>query len=225
MKICAVFIFLAFYIVTCTAPEVSFSEPPAALYSLIKEAQQLLKNNEMDAAEELLRKALVINPQFFPAYNMLGIMYARKGGRERQGISFFKKSLAIMNRQPAVYKELSGIYLQLGDKDEAWSILQEGVKINPEDFQLNYNLALFALSKKNDPHQAAKFFLKAQEKQPDNVNLLYMTGISYVLAGNKPRVLEYITSLRALKDEYLAVRLEDMMRQREEGQELDVGGL
>ena len=193
-------------------------------YKYLRAAHESFQQSNFDSAEENCRKAVKINPRLFPAYNLLGAIYSAKTGEEEKAIEYFRISLDVAKKQPQLYNQIAALYNRMNMLPEAVTVLEEGLKFSPRDFGLNYNLGLLYLIDKHDADGAVEFFTKALKEQPDNERLLYMTGFAHVLAGEKAEALSYITRLRSINNEYLAVKLEDSMREREMGKGIDVGG-
>jgi len=193
-------------------------------YNYLRAAQESFQQGNFDDAEEKCLKAVKTNPRLFPAYNLLGAIYSAKTGEEEKAIAYFRTSLAIAKKQPQLYNQIAALYNRMNMMDEAVTVLEEGLRFSPGDFGLNYNLGVLYLIDKHDADGAVEFFTTALKEQPDNERLLYITGFAHVLAGEKAQALGYITRLRDLKNEYLAVKLEDSMREREVGTGIDVGG-
>ena len=195
------------------------------VYKLLKEAGEFFERGFYKEAEQNCKAALSVNPRLFYAYNILGAIYAKKRGGERQAILYFEKSLSVSVRQPDIYNEIAALYNRTGETDKAISCLEAGQKHISNNFRLNYNLGLMYLINKHDPETAAGFFSNARKQKPDNARVLFITGFSHVLAGDKAQALEYVTGLRALRNENLAAQLEAVMREKEQGKEIDMAGV
>lgn len=189
------------------------------VYQLAKKAESLFQQGNYAEAEDICKKILEVNPQFHPAYNILGNICIKEKEREKEALSYFKKSISIYPRQASVYVVISLLYRKLNNLAEAISYLQQGLKYSPHNFQLNFNLGFLYLSQKHDPYKAIHFLQIAEKidrvtkKNSDNDKLLYLLGISHMLTGNQFLALEYVTKLREAKNEYLATKLEALIRE------------
>lgn len=188
-----------------------------ALYELIKEAQRLYDQGSYQEAEDLCKQALSSNAHFYPAYNLLGFMYARNEGKEEEAIRYFLKSLEIKKNQIANYTNISSLYNRLGRIEDSLPYLEEGLQHEPDNFQLNYNAGLVYLLFKQDPEHAIPFLKKALKQGVDNDRLLYLTGTAYLLTKKKVVALEFVTELRRVGNDFLAWELENAIRRAEEG--------
>ncbi|MDD4957075.1 MAG: tetratricopeptide repeat protein [Candidatus Omnitrophica bacterium] len=192
--------------------------------ALLKKTQIAVETEDMDEAERLCQEILSINSNVYPAYNILGFIYASREGEQQRAISYLERSLNIVKEQPMVYTQIASLYNQMGDLDTAIEYMEKGLEMDPGDYQLNYNLGLMYFLEKHDPYKASECFIAAGKKEPKDERLLYITGFNFVVMGDKAKALEYVTRLRNIKSEYLASRLEASMREKEEGNTLDVTG-
>ena len=76
-----------------------------------------LREKNYPLAESEFKKALAVNPDFFPAINNLGIIYASQGKNE-EAILEFKKAIALNPNFPEPYLNLMKIYLKKGMYEE-----------------------------------------------------------------------------------------------------------
>lgn len=91
------------FIVCCSlsfADDVSFR-------NLLKDTEDLFNQGYYEETEANCRKILGMNPNFYPAYNILGSMYAQKEGNENKAISYFEKSLAVKPGQPNICNNIA----------------------------------------------------------------------------------------------------------------------
>jgi tetratricopeptide (TPR) repeat protein len=191
--------------------------------ALIEEAQEFFRQGLYDGAEANCKKAIVIDNRCIPAYNILGTIYAQKGGREREAISYFEESLRIRPDQVDVYNQVGFLYNGIGDIDESIKCMNKGLEYAPGDFQLNFNLGLTYLMYKQQADKAVDFLRKAERVNPKFDKLFFLLGLSYLALGDKAPALEFVTKLRKYKNEYLATTLEEAIRKYSQGQGLDMG--
>jgi tetratricopeptide (TPR) repeat protein len=217
-KIIILFTLVLFASVLCQS--LSYAE---SAYELLRSAEKAFKAGKLKEAEEACRGVIKINPEYYPAYNILAIISAQRENGTQEAILYLKRSLEISKEQPNTYNQIASLYNLSGKTEDAIKYYKEGVKHNPSNYQLNYNLGLMYLLEAHEPAEAVKYFRQAEKVNPNYDRLLYITGFSYILAGNEAMVLEYITKLRGIKNEYLATMLEETMRKNEEGNDVDMG--
>jgi tetratricopeptide (TPR) repeat protein len=187
-------------------------------------AREDLVAGEYYSAEQKCRTVLEDNPGSFQANLLLGAVLGKIPGREEEALSYYQSALEIDGNFPGIYGEMSSLYNRLGMDEETIRILTVGVEMFPEESSLNYALGLAYFMNKKDPVKAVSFFNVALKKQPEDHKLLYITGLSEIMAGNIAMALEYITRLREAKNETLATKLEDIIRERYAGSKMDVPG-
>ncbi|MFH1768841.1 MAG: tetratricopeptide repeat protein [Candidatus Omnitrophota bacterium] len=196
----------------------------AAVYSLFKETEVLLDEKDYGRAEENCRKILSIDRESYIAYNFLGRIYMDKG-EEEKAIDYFSKSIDIYPYQPSLFLAIASLKNKLGNAKEVFLSFEQGLKYNPEDFSLNYNLGLLYLLEKQDPHKALALLNKAESLRPISDKLAYLLGITNLLTGKNFLSLEYVSILRDLNKEYLAMQLENFIRKYSEGSSIDISNV
>jgi len=193
--------------------------------TFMRDAQKLYTQGSYEKAALSSKKALKIDPDYFPAYNMLADIYSRRGGFEEEAIAYLEKSLAINPAQAELYNNLSFLYNKIGKVDESVVYMKKGLKHDPENFSLNFNLGLTYLLYKHEPSNALGFLTKAYRKRPDFDKIYFLLGITYLSLNDRVSPLEFVTKLRESKNEYLAAVLEDAIRKANQGQTLEMGSL
>jgi tetratricopeptide (TPR) repeat protein len=191
-------------------------------YASIQQAYELFNQGNYDEAETLCNEFLYTNKDVYQAYNLLGAINEARPGAEQMAIINYKKSISLYPNQLNIYQRLGHLYNVLGDTEHSMHYCKEGLKIYPDDFSLNYNLGVLYLMRQNKPFEAVKYLEAAKKHRPKDENLLYITGIASVIIGDKAQALGYITELRALNNQSLASKMEDMMRSMEEGRGVDM---
>lgn len=190
--------------------------------SLVIEADRLFQEGFYSEAETRCQKAIEMEPDYYPAYTLLGMTYASKEGYEREAISYFSKSLSLQPKQIELYNHISTLYIRLKEHDRALSFLKKGLGQKSDNFEVNFNIGIIYLAFKHDAYAALPYFLKAMAVRSEHDKVVYLVGLTYLLTGKKEMALESVTNLRRLKNEYLAGRLEEGIRKFEVGQTLNV---
>ncbi|MFC1704480.1 tetratricopeptide repeat protein [Candidatus Omnitrophota bacterium] len=193
-----------------------------SIYQLMKEAEGLYKAGNYDQVENRCKRVLEMDPDFFYAYNLLGSIYTQREGFEQEAIAFFTKSLEINDGQVEIYNYVGSLHNRIGNADEAIVFFEEGLERDPDYFYLNFNLGLLYLIQKKDPYKAAEFLGKAQAQRPDYDRVLYLSGLTHSLIGEEYAALESVTMLREIKNEFLAAKLEEIIRKYRQGEGVDV---
>jgi lipopolysaccharide biosynthesis regulator YciM len=78
------------------------------------------------------------------------------------------------------------------------------------------------LINKHDGYSALEHFKKSIKVQPDNDKLQFLTGLSYLATGDRARAVGAVMEVRRLKNEYLAGLLEQIIRQSDQGESVNM---
>lgn len=179
---------------------------------LLQKAQKSYKESLFAETELACMEMMRVNPDFFPAYGIMGKVYAQQDGLEQKAISYFDKSLQLNPKQADTYNDIAFVLNRIDKSDDAITYLTQGLKYEPDNFDLNFSLAVTYLMKKHDVYKALSFLKKAQNARPGYDKVTYLIGIAHFIAGDNALALETVTELRKQKNEYLALRLEEYMR-------------
>lgn len=218
-RLIKIFVCAVFFLSAAPAPYIFAQIRQQEVMPLLQEAERMIREGNYYEAELNCERVLRINSEIFPAHNLLGAIALMK--EDRYGaIYHFEKSLEIQPEQAYIYNRLSELHRQTGEEEKGIGYLKKGIELFPEDFNLNHNLAVYYLTEENDPEKALTYFKKAESHGDANPNFHFLMGLSYVFAGQKINALEQITMLRQAKEELLARRLESVIRQWEEGDDL-----
>ncbi|MDD5421843.1 MAG: hypothetical protein WC592_00085 [Candidatus Omnitrophota bacterium] len=212
-------LFSAALFISCVQPLYGFDP---RIRELLEKAQRAY--DEAIYAESVVccQKMLDLEPEFYPAYNILGKVYAGQDGSEEKAILYFEKSLAIKPSQTEIYNGIAALFNKLNRPDDAISCFLRGTEHDPDNFELNFNAGVTYLVGKRDAHKALEFLSRADKKKPGYDKLIYLIGLSNFITGNNAMALDAVTKLRRQKNEYLASYLESFMRQNSKGQSVDM---
>lgn len=188
-----------------------------------EKSHRFYQERKYDKAIELAETIINDNPDFYPAYNLIG--FCRVEGRREilESIFYFTKSLEINPQQPQIYNFVSVVYNKLGMEERSFEYIKRGLEYNPDSFQLNYSAGLAVLLIEQNPEEALLYFQRAEKSEPDHPGLLYLLGVCRILSRERGMVLESISRLRGLGAWDFAWKLENIIRQIEEGETIDLG--
>ncbi len=130
----------------------------------VKEVDARLFSENMKYAAEQFEEATRYKSDAFDAFFQLGLCY-RDLELPSQATGAFKKALALMPQDPAVYYQLGLLAMEQGINDEAERYFKDGLKINPD-----HALILIALGrlymKRKLPSTAVKTLRQATQLDP-----------------------------------------------------------
>ena len=140
-------------------------------------ADQLYKQDKPEAAAQIYKKAIEINPESVQLYIKLGKCY-RVRGRWEEAEDSFKKAFRIDPFSEELYAEWGRLNNNRHRWDEAEKICREGIKINPRNFRAYRQLAL-CFEYQGRWEEAEKIFKEALRFNPQNSELYFSLGSLY----------------------------------------------
>lgn len=105
---------------------------PARARKEVERACKLLGKLDLTDAEQSLRKAIAIYPDFAEAYNNLGVIYGRLGDREHEREAL-EKAIRINERLAPAYVNLGKMRIAAGDFASAETALNKASRFDPVD--------------------------------------------------------------------------------------------
>ncbi len=117
------------------------SGSPAA--GFVREGVTLFNAGKIDDSAILFRKAYAADPNYAPAYKMLGRVYLAKGDTYRAEM-FFRKSLALDKSLTEIYGWIGDIYWADGDTDKAMEYYERCPDDDPHYAILHYRIGMRA---------------------------------------------------------------------------------
>ncbi len=135
-------------------------------------SEYYLSKKDVRNASDLLEKALkkeLIHPRIYYNYGLIKLEKKDLKG----AISYFEKAYEIDKNFFECIGNLAFCYFQLGDKEKAWQHLQEGLKINPKDFNIlkaSITVAI-ELNKIKEAEELAKKLIELYPNSPEAQSL------------------------------------------------------
>jgi tetratricopeptide (TPR) repeat protein len=123
-----------------------------------------------EEAEPYYRKALEVDPEYFPAYNNLGMARFHAGDFD-QAIALYRKALSIEPKYLQSHNNLATLLYRKGETEEAAAQCQMALRINPDCPHPLGLLAAIADGKGNGV-DAVNFRRRRLALQPDDVETL-----------------------------------------------------
>ena len=160
------------------------AERPEAQLSLAQLYSQLGK---MDQAEAAFKQALVLQPQFIPAY----VNYAnflQQQNQEQVALAILQQGLKI-HQDAALYHSLGLWYVRNKDREKGIKALQRAAELEPDTASYQYVYAV-AIAEKQ-PKQAIKILKSALQKHTGNMELLMALASYYNQLGDQENSLKY----------------------------------
>ncbi len=168
------------------------------------EKDSTLKRQHLLDAQNYLKRALEIHPNYKLGYLLLGNSHFHLGELD-QAITYFRHVLKMDPNYGEGRRNL-GVALResgkiKGEKQNnlvgAISLLEEALTYVPNDFQ-TYHLLGVAYGQKGDTQKAIAYFQKEIELAPKNATAYFNLGIAYRQAGNEAAANENFEKAKAL---------------------------
>jgi TolB-like protein/DNA-binding winged helix-turn-helix (wHTH) protein/Tfp pilus assembly protein PilF len=103
-------------------------------------AELLVFNGEYERAVQQCRKTLEMDPNFGPAYRILGHAYSRLG-RHHEAIKEMERAREFAGSTMSALPDLAYIYAVAGKQSKSRALLEEALKLSDERQNTNWNLA------------------------------------------------------------------------------------
>ena len=148
-----------------------------------------LQTNKLGLAKRLLKKAVLIKPDFVEAYNNLGATL--KGlGEYNEAAKYLQKALQIKPEYVDAYSNLGAVLNILGEYQQAKKYLEKAIKIKPKFLNSYKNLAL-TFQELGDIKQEINCFKKLAELEKTPSDAYQNLARLFVVLGDTPKAIEY----------------------------------
>jgi Flp pilus assembly protein TadD len=145
---------------------------------------------DTEKAIERLHKAVEIHPEYFEAYNNLGVIHLRSGSAG-EAVEAFTKAAEIKPDEPLILRNLGYALLINGDAEKAVAPLAVAARIEPTDARTQATLgeALYQAGREEE----AEIHLKtAVTLDPEITEASYRLGIMYAEQERYPEALQQL---------------------------------
>jgi len=153
----------------------SLVEDPNSVDHLRLLGRALTMQSRLAEAEQSLRQALALRPEFAPLHEDLGGIQSRQR-RLEEAVASFETALRLDPRLPLARKSLGRSLAELGRGDEADATLQSWLEQDPQ--RLNVAVALDHL-KAGRKDEAISTLRKELREHPENVDALHTLAQAY----------------------------------------------
>ncbi len=109
--------------------------------SILQQGEIELDKNHLDKAEELLRRAVELDPSSGRALNKLGVAMIR-GGRKAEAKRCFEQAVLADERHAPAYSNLGNLYREEGNLDRAVELYEKAIRVDPEFPTAYHNLGV-----------------------------------------------------------------------------------
>jgi tetratricopeptide (TPR) repeat protein len=133
---------------------------------LYEQSMMSEKLNRLDEMEQLLRRVMVLKPEFHHAYNALGYSLADRNVRLPEAKALIQKALELVPGEPFITDSLGWVEFRLGNRDEALRLLRTAWAARP-DTEIGAHLGevLWVLGQHDE---ARRILREARSRDADN---------------------------------------------------------
>src|SRR5262249_50312432 len=114
--------------------------------SPLQPAQQLIQQDQLEQATQIVQAQLRSNPDSAEAYNLLGIIYTSEK-RYAEANDAFQQALKIAPDSKTTHNNLGNLYVAEQKLDLAEKEFRSVLQSSPSNRDANYNLGLLLLAK------------------------------------------------------------------------------
>lgn len=171
--------------------------PPAALKEF-KEGQKRIEKNDFAKAEQALKKALEIFPDYYDALDLLGSEYI-KLGKHDLGVPILQRAIEVNRLGWHSYYSLGVAMLELKQAEDGVRNLRRACELNPESPNANMRLGMALASNNEAQEEAIACFNRCAAKAGKQIPDVYL-----YLASLYSRRNQYREAIEALEN-YLKV--------------------
>ena len=115
-------------------------KPNKKIQELLIKATNHHKNNRLEDLEKVLRKIILIDPNYFPAFfNLARLLEMSK--KFEEAIKFYKKTLEINPNHLKSILNLINCYEDINELDKALKVSEDSCKLHPNEYEVYYALA------------------------------------------------------------------------------------
>ena len=173
-------------------PKRQSARPASKTPSPFADAEALLRQGNLEDAQNKLQEELQQNPSRPEGYALLGLVYTAQKNYTA-ALMAFQQGLKLSPNSTRIRNDMGNLYVAQGNLDQAEKEFREVVSLNPADYDGNYNLALVLLAKKQ-PAEAIPYLLRIH---PQTVAVQFSLTRAYLDAGRTTEGLKTATALSA----------------------------
>jgi serine/threonine protein kinase/tetratricopeptide (TPR) repeat protein len=142
-------------------------DDPGNAEVLMYEAQALHLMNQPEKEEQVYLYLLRERPNYWPAYNDLGVIYRNRGNEPayKEAVKYFLQATDLAPRAAIPWANLGDVYLEQGNIDEARKALQRAIENHP-NAQAFLDLGDIAYAA-HDYRGALKYYENARQTNPN----------------------------------------------------------
>jgi tetratricopeptide (TPR) repeat protein len=139
----------------------------ATISEALAAAMQHHQAGRLQAAEQIYRQILAVEPNQAGAWHLLGLL-AYQAGRHEVAVEYIARAITLKDTEPAFHSNLGEAYRALRRIPEAVACYRRALGLKPDYAGAHNNLGI-ALMDQEQPDEAVACFRRALELKPDYV--------------------------------------------------------
>lgn len=163
-----------------------------------------LQRGRRDAAEQMLRRALAVDPNHFDAHNNLGILLVAQG-KISEAIDHYQRALAIKPNDPNAHTNLGIALIEENRAGEAIEHYRQALALDPNHSNAHNNLGI-ALAAQGQLDEAADHYHRSIELNPKNPNAHNNLGVILADQGKTAEAIGHYHQALALSPDHAEAR-------------------
>jgi tetratricopeptide (TPR) repeat protein len=160
---------------------------PEALATAIRHHEA----GRLQAAEEIYRRILAVEPDEPDALHLLGVI-ASQSGKHEIAVDHIERAIRLRGSEPAYHNNLGEAYRRLGNYSRASDCYRRALELQPDAAEIHNNLGL-AFKAEGKPEEAIACFCRALAFKPKFIAALNNLGNVY---SNQGKLLEAAACFR-----------------------------
>jgi len=165
---------------------------------LIRGAYYMDVERDLDEAEKALLRLVELYPDDISGHNYLGIVYVRKGDREKS-IHHYSRAIELGTEDVVIYTNLAGAYSSKGLLDKRKEILESYLKNVGDNARIRRSLS-YSYRLEGQYEKALTELEKARSLSPHDMNIFLDMGDVHLYAGDWEKAEEMYMRLVASDD-------------------------
>lgn len=156
--------------------------------------QMAVAKGEVEKAITFFKDAIEKKPLFVKAYSALGEIYEQLG-EIKTAIHYYEQAHSISPGSTDRLIALSKLYSNEGSTDKAETLLKDAIANVREDLSTSSHLIGEMLLAKNDNEKALEMLLKAYQKNPHDIKIMFSLADAYRKTGKTQEALDVYSSM------------------------------
>ena len=143
-------------------------------------------------AIEYLQKAIRIHPEYYDAWVLLGNARFAHNNNYKGAAECYLEAMRISPFKTLAMNNLHLAIEKIQDVDAKLLLLEQVLRMRPNDFETNYKLGYIYGRYKNDLQQSIHYLKKARQINPDDFRVNKDLGVAYGMMNDYEQSKKYL---------------------------------